>query len=318
MPLMNRRLEVALALCVCVGLHSIGPTACRADLFTVDSPSGDILRIDSTTLAVTKTYANLSGPVGAALFTGLAFDGRVLTCTRNVNLSAQEVVQFDLLTEQWLPPIEVHNVLPPEVISGLGALRPEIGGGLLAITTTPGSINLPAMFYRIDPSGEALPLGELPVEYQALGLDVDPLTNEIWVAARHKVENRLDLLQISIPQLLSSSAIVADPLDEPQQVIVGPSLVKVLSPAFPRNSPPRGVGFDHGHMFVATILGPLYEVDRTTGELLRTLELSITGAVGGLTGGNVVPEPSAAMATAVAAVLLAPRKRRIRRSISGM
>jgi hypothetical protein len=194
----------------------------------------------------------------------------------------------------------------------LGPGFPGVSGALLGVTRSrfPLAEPMPAMVYHIEPFGSAYPLGELPPEYIASALDIDPATGEIWIAARIAGQSATQLLNISVFDPFQSAPALQD--DEEFAAAAAPGVVinRVLSSPVPPTAV-RGVGFDDGHMFVVTTNRFLHEIDRTTGEILRTAELPITGLIGGLSGGTLVPEPDAmAMTATMVAVALAGRRRK--------
>jgi hypothetical protein len=286
-------------------LLGAGTDLCRADLFALTSGLPQVVRIDSATLQVKQTYADPFGPIGppvSSLFTGLAFDGRRLTWTQDLG-GITGLAQFDVLTEEWIPPMPIFDIFFPENIAGLGYLGPDSGGAFLGVSRS--RINeplMPAQIYRIEPFGVALPLGELPPEYRAQALDVDPTTGDIWIAAQNIALQRIELLKIGIveplPELLAADD---EELASPLAVTPGVVIQHVLAPPLPPTSI-RGLGFDNGQLFVVSVNRTLYEIDRATGDVLRSAAFTLPASIGGLAGGTVVPEPRGLALTVVALV----------------
>jgi hypothetical protein len=90
-----------------------------------------------------------------------------------------------------------------------------------------------------------------------------------------------------------------------------PSVIinRVLTPPLPAIAS-RGLGFDNSRMFVVTGARTLNEIDRTTGEILRSVDLpSDIGVIAGLSGGTLVPEPAALALMAMFCIAAARRCR---------
>jgi hypothetical protein len=153
----------------------------------------------------------------------------------------------------------------------------------------------PVMLYEIEvfdsfPAGYGTPLpGFAPlIDEAGLGLDVDPETGDIWLATRQQ----------------GQAAHLLRHLDQFGNVLETQTL------PFPNGSPPvRGLGFDHGNLFVVTGMRNIYEIDRSNGSILGSFTLPVTGFIGGLTGGDVVPEPATIGLVGICFVGLAVRRR---------
>jgi len=297
---MNPRRFQLLAICAVLFANRYHATSCRADLFALGSGVPmQVHRVDTATLSITNSYVSPFGTPVISLFSGLAFDGRYLSWTQDLS-GFNELYQFDVLTEEWLPPVPIFDILFPEAIVGLGHLGSDNGNALLGVTRwrfLPPPELPTSRVYRIEPFGLALPMGELPPEYRALSLDVDPVSGEIWIAAQNTSLQRIELLHVGVPLLNPDAPLLADATDEtahPLDIGPGVFIQSVLAPPLPPGSI-RGVGFDDGRMFVVRANRILHEIDRNTGEILRTAELPLIGLIAGLAGGTVVPEPSSAL-----------------------
>jgi hypothetical protein len=303
---MNRWGHAAFTFVAFAGALLAGPATARADLFAIATTTNQVLRINSSTLGVTHTYDSPIAFGSPSAFVGAAFDGRILSWTRSLAGGAiHELIQFDVVSESWGPPLPLFEIMPPYQLAGLGALGPESGGALLGVASTMPVAQLPSMFYRIEPFGFALPLGELPPQYNALGLDIDPDTGEIWVAARNleATPAQFELLRVSLPGFLPELAANAGmSAESPQPAIAGPTIEQAIQLAFLPAAPPRGVGFDNGGMYVISATRTLAEVNRADGTILRSVQLPGTFLIGGLAGGTVVPEPSGLILMALAAL----------------
>jgi hypothetical protein len=75
-------------------LSSAAP--CHADLFAVSSPVREVLRIDSTTGAVTRTYPFPDFFTGASP-ASMAFDGRIVYLTRPTGFELNEMLRLDVV-----------------------------------------------------------------------------------------------------------------------------------------------------------------------------------------------------------------------------
>jgi hypothetical protein len=295
----------------------IHPTSvCRADLFALSTGMEILHRIDADTLTITQSYVEPSAfPPPSPPFSGLAFDGRILSWTSDLS-GFSELHQFDAFTEQPLPPVPLFEILPPNTIAGLGALGPGLpglSGPLLGVTRPRLALPepMPATIYHIDPFGAAYPLGDLPPEYTATGLDIDPATGEIWISARNINEPMAQLLNVSVFDPLQSAPAIRDDDEFAAAAAAAPSIIinSVLTVPLPPLSI-RGVGFDEGRMYVLAAVRMLHEIDRTTGQILRSGPLPIDGIFAGLTGGTLVPEPTAWGLAATTLVALLVRRRR--------
>jgi hypothetical protein len=79
------------------------------------------------------------------------------------------------------------------------------------------------------------------------------------------------------------------------------------------------VGFDDGSLFIGArdlpeVTDAIYEIDRTTGAVLRTIQLPPNSIIGGLAGGPVIPEPGTGllMALGMGCAMAGGRSRRRR------
>jgi hypothetical protein len=313
---MNRCALIAFALTAVVSDFLGRPHSGRADLFAVAASNNQILRLNSATLEVTHTYDNPDGPIGGSSTMGVAFDGRILSWTRGFGGGiVQELHQFDVVNETWAPPFQMFDIIAPYQIAGLATLGPDSGGDVLGIATAPLGLQLPSMFYRISPPGFAIPLGELPVNYNPVGLDIDPVTGETWVVARNLDVTPLtfELLRVHVPGAQPTLAALSEAtVETPQPVTAGPTIEQAIRLAFAPGAPVRGLAFENGGMYVVAANRTLAEVNPTDGTILRSLVFPGPNTIGGLAGGTVVPEPSAAILLALAAAAVVRRHRRSR------
>jgi len=97
------------------------------------------------------------------------------------------------------------------------------------------------------------------------------------------------------------------------------NVLQTLSPGLsPSSNLIRGLGFDNGSMFIAgrnvsTSTNFVYEIDRTSGAVLRSFALPGTTTLAALTGGTVfvpVPEPASIVTIAIGLTGLWGRRRR--------
>ncbi|MEX2309516.1 MAG: hypothetical protein WD738_18085 [Pirellulales bacterium] len=264
----------------------------RADLFAVLSTIPGILRIDSATGNVTNTYAfpDYLPPPAPSTTVGLAFDGRIVYMSRR-NGGINELWRLDVRNNFWYPPAFLDTFTPtgpPVPLTGLGYLRGGFGDGtLIGVSQNPPDDPPSSIFqYFVFPGfpdpvlvNINFPPGELPPNMAAQGADVDPATGDLWIAAEEVVG------QSRTPRLLRTS--------------LSGAVLQTLTPALDPPTLVRGVGFDAGAMFIAgrhlpTVSNNIYEIDRSTGAILRSFPLPGSGIVGALTGGSVIPEPGAA------------------------
>ena len=237
---------------------------------------------------------------------GLAFDGRILYLNRNAG-AFNLLFQLDVVDEIWYPPVVMDTFFNPsglpQPVSGLGFVPGDYGfGSLIAVSRNP--IDAPPSYifkYDIyypgfpDPIVNVnVPVGELPPNMDAQGADVDSATGDLWIAA--------DELggPSRIPRLLRTDLTGA--------------VLQTLTPLVDPPTIVRGLGFDGDAMFIAgrhlpTQTNNVYEIDRTTGAILRSFALPGPGTVGALTGGSVIPEPGAAVLAALAMVCMISRRR---------
>lgn len=294
-----------------VGLHfllvaaALSPAAlCRADLFAAIPAEGQILRINSASGAIVDAYEiPIWLPPVSPSAMGMAFDGRWLSI--NVGSAGlQELWQFDVVDEYWLPGGFIDTTAvpagPPRSIAGFGYLPNGIGGANLIGVTLRNAAVAPSYIFQFGPlpgfPNSVLPVGppvELPANLSALGADVDPATGELWIGVDEIIEG------VNVPRLVRADYTGA--------------ILQTLTPSGSA-SPIRGVGFDDGAMFIGVRNLPrqsneIYEVDRTTGAVLRTITLQPEMRIAALAGGPVIPEPSAGMLLAVSAACALARRR---------
>lgn len=295
--------------CVVV-LAGLAAAPCRGDLFAVMSTGRDVMRIDSATGVVTRTYTlpDYFPPPNAPAF-GLAFDGRMLYLTRGAGPLSQ-IWFLDVTTNVWFPPAFADTFTPSgeQPLSGLGFRHDEFGGSLIGVSRSfAGGPPSPSHVFQYMPQpffdpfliNTNIPPGELPANLSAHGADIDPDTGDLWIVA---------------DQLMG-------------QTIVGRRLIRsdlngtvLQTLTLPNISPPvmlRGLGFDAGAMFVGgrqfmTNTNFVYEIDRSTGEIIRSFAIPGAGSLNGLAGGDVIPEPSSALLAVIALSSLATKYRRRR------
>jgi hypothetical protein len=305
----NIRASIGALVCVlCVTSFS------RADLFAKVGNSRDVLRIDSATGNVTRTYSIPEWiPLGNSPgILGMAFDGRTLYMTRPTGGPPNELLRLDVVNNIWFPPTLLIDTFPPEantLLTGLGFHRDEFGfGHLYAVSQNFIPPPHSSVFDYIDVLGfpfdpftlNSFPPGDLPAGYRAGGADVDPETGDLWVTT----------IQTNPQGMVIATPVIRVNLDG--------SILETVEPDFDSPVQVRGLGFDAGAMFVAareipTNANTVFEIDRTTGNILRTFDLPGDGAVGALTGGDVIPEPSTAFMAMLALCGITastPRKRK--------
>jgi hypothetical protein len=96
------------------------------------------------------------------------------------------------------------------------------------------------------------------------------------------------------------------------------NVLATLSPDLGAPNLIRGLGFNNGSMFVAgrnpvAMANYVYEINRSTGEVIRSFTLPVASPVAALTGGavfNPVPEPGSLVLVAIGCVLAHGRRRR--------
>ena len=294
-----------------VGLFAAAP--CSADLFAVLAPDNKILRIDSASGTVTQTYAIPDFiPVSGSTTSGLAFDGEVLYMSRRLG-TADYLFRYDVTFDFWYPGPTFLPTIPnpsgePQPISGLGITPDGFGGGnLVAATRNPAGAPpsyifqyqvLPGFFDIVLPDGNN-PVGSLPPTMDAHGADIDIATGELWITATEFAGSAPTL------RLLHTD--------------LAGNVLQTLSPGLsPSSNLIRGLGFDNGSMFIAgrnvsTSTNFVYEIDRTSGAVLRSFALPGTTTLAALTGGTVfvpVPEPASIVTIAIGLAGLWGRRRR--------
>jgi hypothetical protein len=144
-------------------------------------------------------------------------------------------------------------------------------------------------------------------------MDVDAATGEIWIGARNTALQRVELLSISVAGPFQAPAVRQGDDESSAAAAAAPAVIinSVLTPPAPPIAI-RALGFDQGRMFIVTGARTLNEIDRTTGEILRSIELPNIGVIAGLAGGTLVPEPAALLSmamTLLAAALTHCRRR---------
>jgi hypothetical protein len=291
-------------------LASLAAEPCRADLFAVMSTGDEILRIDSATGAVTRTYPfpDFFPPFSGPSF-GLAFDGRLLYVARG-NGPISQIFTLDVVDHVWFPPAMADTFTEsgiPQPLLGLGYHRDEFGLGMLIGVSRHmnGGENSHISQYMAPPFFDPFlinmnfPPGELPSNLAAHGADIDPATGDLWIAAD----------EVMGATVLGRRFIRSD---------LSGTVLQTLTP--PTFSPPvmiRGLGFDAGAMFVGgrqfvTNTNFVYEIDRSTGAIVRSFDIPGTGSLNGLAGGDVIPEPSSVLLAAVALSSFATKYRKRR------
>jgi hypothetical protein len=279
---------------------------CRADLFAVMTSGSELLRLDSASGAVIDTY-----PYDPLMFppmsinSGLAFDGRRVYMNRRRAPDREEVWALELASRTWYPLGYLDTLLvdPTGVarFSGLAYVPDSFGQeGLAAVSVR--SFDIPShlaiypafpIFSPFEPIFPSL-AAPLPPDFDADGLDYDPTMNELWIAGEH-VEG-----MTRTPMLL--------------QTDLAGSAIQTLSPFLGDATIPRGLAFDDGRMFVAarhlpTMTNEVHEIDRANGAVLNSFVIPGDGMIAALTGGTVIPEPTAVTLFAVLLVFTAARRR---------
>ena len=297
-----------LAVGLCVG------APCYADLFAYFAPQDQILRIDSASGSVTQTYdiPDFFGTTAPST-SGMTFDGQVLYLTRHLG-SNDFLLRYDVTFDFWYPPGLVFLPTIPNPtgqqpsISGLGIVPDGFGGGnLIAVTRNPSDAPpsyifqyqlLPFGFDPVFPNGDNP--GALPPTMDAQGADFDIATGELWITATE----------------VGGSGIAVRLL----HTDLAGNVLQTLSPTL--GSSPflvRGLAFDNGSMFVTGRSLPMpstnlvYEIDRTSGAVLRSFSLPGSIAPAALAGGTVfvpVPESGSFVLMAIGIAGLFGRRRR--------
>jgi hypothetical protein len=287
-----------------IGLFVTAP--CQADLFAYVAPQDQILRIDSASGNVMQTYDIPDFLPPGSTNSGMAFDGQVLYLTRHLG-AVDFLLRYDVTLDFWYP---APDFLPTvsdgnggqQPISGLGIVPDGIGGGnLIAVTRNtagapPSNIfqySVPLFpFEPIFPDG-GNPVGALPPTMDAQGADYDVATGELWITASEGSPTNWRLLHTDIAG----------------------NVLQTLSPGLGPTSLLRGLGFVNGAMFVAgrdlpSSTNRIYEIDRTSGAVLRSFALPGSFAPSALAGGTIIPEPGSfvLMATVVAGLSLRRQK----------
>jgi hypothetical protein len=284
---------------------------CPADLFAYLAPQDQILRIDSASGNVTQTYDIPDFLPAGSTTSGMTFDGRVLYLTRHLG-SSDFLLQYDVTLDVWNPgPIFLPTFFNPsgqqQPISGLGIVPDEFGvGHLIAVTRNPADAPPSYIFqYQVIPGLPDVildginPAGELPPTMDAQGADFDIATNELWVTADEVVGTTHTL------RLLHTD--------------VAGNVLQTLSPALGPAGLIRGLAFDNGLMFITgrdlpTQTNLVYEIDRTSGAVVRSFALPGNPTPSALAGGTVfvpVPEPGSLVLGAGAFIGIALRRPRV-------
>jgi hypothetical protein len=288
-----------------------GATPCQADLFAVISPVREVLRINSTTGDVTRTYPFPDFFTGASP-ASMAFDGRIVYLTRPTGFELNEVLRLDVVDGFWYPPTFVDAVVPPgtppATLSGLGYRRGGFGlDSLLGVShrsaTPPSHLFEYPVIPGLDPFFNTnIPPSSLPTGIHAHGADVDPATGDFWIAA---------------DQTTSGGLVIGHPI---MRVDPDGSILETIEPDLNLPTTVRGLGFDRGAMFLAgrefpTQTSKIFEIDRATGAVLSTFTLPGNVQVGAISGGEVIPEPCSSL-LAIAALIGAVAVRRRKQSVS--
>ena len=278
-----------------------------ADLFALISQTDQILRINSASGAVTQTiqipeYVPPTGGVTA----GLAFDGQVLYLTRSLGTSSF-LVRYDVVNDIWDPrpvflPTMPDPAFPPQPVSGLGIMPDGFGGGnLVAVTTNPAG-DPPSYMYQFQTFGSwsdmVVPTADrvaLAADLNAQGADIDSSNGELWISAN----------QLNAP-LPNTRLLHTD---------YAGNVLATLTPNLNGPIVIRGLGFDNGSMFIAgrnaqQATNNVYEINRSTGEVIRSFTLPVTPPISALTGGAIVPEPGCLMLLSIGIAGFAMRRRR--------
>jgi hypothetical protein len=258
---------------------------------------GQIHRIDADSGAILRTYDVPFLPV-LNLHSGLAFDGRILYVAHTLFPELIEIQRFDVVEEYWLDSAGSTLTFAPlfDAVGGVGLVRrPENQASLVAVSANqqppvagPSMEVVEIELFDTFPAPHASPIASFPHHFRGFGLDVEPLTNKIWIATRDTSTNVQSLVQID----LAGNVLGALP-------IVG-------NPPVPQA---RGVAFDDDRLFINNAARTIFEIDRTNGTVVRSFALPITGVIGSLTGGDVVPEPTTAVLILLA-VAAGPQRRR--------
>jgi hypothetical protein len=268
----------------------IGRTPCRADLFAFSPQANQIHRIDSDSGQLLQTYDVPLGPTGGTLRSGLAFDGRTLYLSRSIATPLVDIMRFDVIDELWLDPAPVFlDPVPPiDGLAGLGFSRQPDRQALVGVNWGGPQSGFPLQLIEFEvfdsipsPYGNVLPPFAPLIGEVGLGLDVDPATDDIWLVTRqpptathflHHLDRSGNLLET-----------LTLPFTTPTPIV-------------------RGVGFDDGRLFIADAIRNIYEIDRTNGNVIHSFTLPVTGIIGALTGGFVLPEPATMFPALLAAI----------------
>jgi hypothetical protein len=277
-------------------------------IFAYFAQQDQILRIDSASGNVIQTYDIPDFSPPGSSNSGMAFDGQVLYLTRHLG-SYDFLLRYDVTLDFWYPAPDFLPTLPDssggqQPISGLGIVPDGFGGGnLIAVTRNPADAPpsyifqyqvIPGFFAPVFPDG-INPVGSLPPTMDAQGADYDAATSEFWITASE--------LGAPTPNVRLLHTDIAG------------NVLATLSPGLGPATLVRGLGFDNGAMFITgrdlpTATNRVYEIDRTSGAVLRSFSLPGSFAPSALTGGAIIPEPGsfALMGIGVAGFFSSRRK----------
>jgi hypothetical protein len=275
---------------------------CRADLFAAIPQDNEVLRIDTVTGNIIDTieipdWIVMSQPTT----TGLAYDSRQFLTLNIRRGDFDELWHYDVQADSgWMPGGPLFSFDHPAdntpSITGMGIRSDEFGyNQLVAVSRRDPSYPSMIMKYQMPPFpwpfDPVVPIGPslpLPPNFAPWSADVDPITGELWIGGDEIING------INVPRLVRADMTTGD----------------ILQTFTPTNSasPIRGVGFDAGALFIGLRNSPsraneIYEIDRATVAVLRTITLPADKLIGGLAGGPVVPEPG--FGVVISGVLLA-------------
>jgi hypothetical protein len=263
---------------------------CRGDLFAVMSGAQEVLRIDSATGVVKRTYPfpPFLPSLAPTPSVGMTFDGRSLYVSFNPNLQGfAELWRLDVVDNIWFPP-EFMDTPPadvPKLIVGLGYRQEEYEGTLIAVSRNlTGDVPAPLSYiysYTMFPGFPQplfpnFPIGKLPT-VSARAADVDPTTGELWIAGiDFGAEN---------------------PTTRVLRTDLSGTILESVTPSLEGGFLVNGLAFDGGEMFIGArnlveMRSEIHVIDRATGESVRSFVIDESRTIGALAGGEVIPEPS--------------------------